>query len=75
MKPRSKRESYWRLEGAEYRHIYKQSPGAAKTARNFTRKQCNKAMRAFGKHQIHEGLDETQLGSTQDLRPKLQIRK
>ena len=57
MKPKSRRESYWRFFGWEYRKIYQQGSGAAKTARNFTRKQCNKAMRTFGKNQVREGMD------------------
>ena len=49
MKPKSKRESCWRTIGKEYRKYFQQGTGAAKAARNFTRKQCNKAMRAMGK--------------------------
>ena len=58
MKPKSKAESRWRCLGYEYRHIYKQGAGAYRTARIFTRKQCNKAMRSFGKRQVSDGIKE-----------------
>jgi hypothetical protein len=54
MKPRSKRESYWRMMGREYRKLYQQGVGAARTARQFTRRQSNKAMRAMGKRESRE---------------------
>jgi len=54
MKSSSKRESYWRMFGKEYRKYYQKGTGAAKAARNFTRKQCNKAMRTLGKAQAKE---------------------
>lgn len=44
-RPKSKAEAQARANGYEYRHIYKQGPGASKAARQFTRKQSNKAMR------------------------------
>jgi len=58
MKPKTKKEGLWRIFGYEYRHIFKKGPGAAKSARNFTRKQCNKAMRSHGKEMASEGLRE-----------------
>lgn len=57
MKPKTKAESYWRYWGYEARHAFKQGPGAAKKARNFTRLQCNRAMRVHGKQQIREQLN------------------
>ena len=54
MKPKSVREGYWRMFGKEYRKYFQQGAGAAKTARNFTRRQCNKAMRACGKKEIRD---------------------
>lgn len=56
MKPKSKKESIWRLFGWEYRHLFKKGTGAGRSARRFTRKQCNKAMRSTGKKEIHEQL-------------------
>ena len=58
MKPRSRQESIWRMFGSEYRKMFQQGSGAAKTARNFTRKQCNKAMRHNGKNEIARQVDE-----------------
>jgi len=58
MKPKSKRESYWRTFGFEYRHRFQKGSGAGKAARNFTRKQCNKSMRIFGKKEIKDRLVE-----------------
>lgn len=54
MKPQSTKEAYWRAEGKEFRKHYKQGARTAKVARNFTRKQCNKAMREHGKQQVKE---------------------
>ena len=45
MKPKTKAESLARSNGYEYRHVYKQGPGAAKAARKATRKASNVAMR------------------------------
>ncbi len=56
MKAKSKRESYWRMFGREYRKIFVLGVGAARSARHFTRKQCNKAMRQHGKQVINEAL-------------------
>jgi len=56
--PQSKAESLWKMFGKEYRKIYKQGTGAARTARRFTRKMLNKARRAFGKKEIQRGLEE-----------------
>jgi len=54
VKPKTRRESYWRQFGKEYRKYFQQGTGATKQARNFTRKQCNKAMRAAGKVEAAE---------------------
>ncbi len=53
MKPRSKREGYWRTFGKEARKYWQQGVGAARTARQFTRKQCNRAMRTQGRRESH----------------------
>jgi hypothetical protein len=45
MKPKTKAESLARSNGYEFRHVYKQGPGAAKAARKATRKASNLAMR------------------------------
>ena len=58
MRPLSKKESYWRTFGREYRHYFQMGHGAGKVARNFTRKQCNKAMRMFGKLEIRRVIKE-----------------
>jgi hypothetical protein len=58
MKPKSKKESYWRMTGYEYRHLFKKGTKAGKAARNFTRNQCNKAMRFSGKVEIEKQMDE-----------------
>jgi len=57
MKPHSKAESLWRTLGKEARKWWQQGSGAAKTARNFTRKQSNKAMRHNDKTMISEGME------------------
>lgn len=57
MKPKSKAESIARANGHEYRHVYHQGPGAAKSARRFTRRQSNKAMRRHDRHLMLEWLD------------------
>lgn len=44
-RPKSKSEAVARSNGYEFRHVYRQGPGAAKAARNFTRRQSGKAMR------------------------------
>lgn len=56
MKAKSKRESYWRMFGKEYRKIFVKGVGAARSARQFTRKQCNKAVRQHGKDIINDAL-------------------
>lgn len=56
MKAKSRRESYWRMFGKEYRKIYVKGVGAGRSARKFTRRQCNKAMRRHGKEVIEEAL-------------------
>jgi len=56
MKAKSKRESYWRMFGKEYRKMFVKGVGAARSARQFTRKQCNKAMRQHGKDVINDAL-------------------
>lgn len=56
MKSKSKRESYWRMFGKEYRKMFVKGVGAARSARQFTRKQCNKAMRQHGKDVINDAL-------------------
>ena len=58
MKGKSRAENRWRCLGFEFRKRFQQGAGAARTARRFTRKQCNKAMRRFGKRQIEEGREE-----------------
>ena len=58
MKPKSRKESMWRLFGVEYRKCFQQGTGAAKNARNFTRKMCNKAMRSEGKAEIRRQIDD-----------------
>lgn len=57
MKPQSKAESLARANGYEYRHVYHQGPGAAKSARRFTRRQSNKAMRRHDRGLMLEWLD------------------
>ncbi len=56
MKPKSKAEALARSNGYEYRHVYLQGPGAAKSSRHATRRASNKAMRQHGKHLLREGL-------------------
>ena len=56
MKSKSKRESYWRMFGKEYRKMFVKGVGAARSARQFTRKQCNKSMRQHGKNVINDAL-------------------
>lgn len=56
MKPKSKAESTARSNGYEYRHVYAQGPGAAKAARQFTRRQSNKAMRVHDKALVEEAM-------------------
>ena len=58
MKPLSKKESYWRTFGKEYRHYFQMGHGAGKVARNFTHRQCSKAMRSFGKLEIQQAIKE-----------------
>ena len=58
MKPRSATESYWRTTGREARKHWKQGPGAARTARQFTRMKAHRAMRAQGQHEVRQGLRE-----------------
>jgi hypothetical protein len=55
-RPRSRAEALARANGYEYRHVYRQGPGAAKAARTFTRRQSNKAMRRHAKALAAEGL-------------------
>ena len=59
MKPQSKAEAIARANGFEYRHVYRQGPGAARAARRFTRRQSNKAMRSHNRHLMLEWLDMT----------------
>ena len=56
MKPKSKKESYWRTFGKECRKYWKQGTGAFKISRIFTRKQSNKAMRTEDKKVIDQGM-------------------
>lgn len=58
MKPKSKKESIWRMFGYEYRHLIKKGVGAGKAARRFTKNQSNKAMRSFGKQEIKNQLND-----------------
>jgi len=57
-RPKSKAEARARSNGYEYRHVYRQGPGAARAARAFTRRQSNKAMRRHAKALLREGLQE-----------------
>lgn len=56
MKPKSKAEALARANGYEYRHVYHQGPGASKSARRFTRRQSNKAMRRHNRRLMLEWL-------------------
>lgn len=58
MKARSQAESYWRRSGKEARKQWKQGPGAAKVARNFTLLAAHRAMRAQDKLDIEQGIAE-----------------
>jgi hypothetical protein len=58
MKSLSPTESYWRTFGKEARKCWRQGPGAAKTARNFTALKAHRAMRAEGKREILEQVND-----------------
>jgi hypothetical protein len=53
--PKSKSEAVAR-SGYESRHVYRQGPGAAKAARNLTRRQIGKAIRKHNKWLVEESL-------------------
>lgn len=55
-RPQSKAEAIARANGYEYRHVYRQGPGAARAARTFTRRQSNKAMRRHRRWLLEEAL-------------------
>ena len=57
MKPKSKAEAIARADGYEHRHVYRQRPGAAKSASRFTCPQSNKAMRRHSRRLMLEWLD------------------
>jgi len=58
MRPKTKREAMARDNGYEYRHRYQQGTGAARTARRFTRRQSNRAMRQFSRDEIETAINE-----------------
>lgn len=53
-RPKSKAEALARSNGREFRHVYRQGPGAAKAARHLTRRQSNKAMRRHNRKLAEE---------------------
>jgi len=44
--------------GVECRKFWQQGTGAARDARRFTRLKVNRAMRAQGKLEVHQGIQE-----------------